>query len=160
MKRVDDKGFTLTELIVSIAIFAIVGVFLAGIFVPQINMFRYSEEKAHAKTVATTIVESISKKVNYGVDFSLSADDATLYFTEVTKTTADEVIIEGNTYGEIIYPNYTERILILFSLDENSTVTVKVTVLSEKKDGEPQKELYSEERKLKSLNSDIDKSKL
>lgn len=153
-------GFTLVELIIALAIFAIVGLLLAYIFVPQVKIYDQAEEKALAKTACTSILDNISQRINYGVSFVISESGDSLNFTEITQANTAEITIDA-AYAEALFPDYKDRITILFSQATDSPLQAKISILPKTiAEGETVEPLYEVERSFKSFNEGIDISAL
>jgi len=92
----NDKGFTLVELIVTIAVLAIIAVVLAGILVTFMRIFLYLPREMKAKTIAHDISElSIEGEPNKpGMRYAASLTNATtttITYISGYPTSADQV---------------------------------------------------------------------
>lgn len=71
MKR-RNKGFTLPEMIMNLAVLAIVAAAVGAVLIICINIFTRNALNSHAAITADGIYELISDKLTYGRDISLS----------------------------------------------------------------------------------------
>lgn len=146
--RKTKKGFTLVELIVAIAIFAIFSAGAAAILVPVLNIYGAAIELSDAQLVASDILGAVQNELAYaqpGKKPQISADGSFIEFdgkypdTRITTSSAG-----GNKAGylyiarnaeEEFQPYYDERyyrndkVEVAFAVHAGSnalTVTVKV----------------------------------
>ena len=88
--RKNKKGFTLVELIVVIAIMAVLAGTVAGVTVSQLNKQTNNTAKSEAQTLASDLY-------NFMIDYKLAAIS-----TENLKSALDEFISENNQTGKIV----------------------------------------------------------
>ena len=98
--RKNKKGFTLVELIVVIAIMAVLAGTIAGVTVSQLNKQTNNTAKAEAQTLASDLY-------NFMIDYKLAGNIS----VENLKTAVDEFVTDNNQGANIK----------VFSLGENVT---------------------------------------
>ena len=89
--RKNKKGFTLVELIVVIAIMAVLAGTVAGVTVSQLNKQTNNTAKSEAQTLASDLY-------NFMIDYKLSGDIS----TTTLKSAVDDFISENNQTGKIV----------------------------------------------------------
>jgi len=89
--RKNKKGFTLVELIVVIAIMAVLAGTIAGVTVSQLNKQTNNTAKSEAQTLASDLY-------NFMIDYKLSGDIS----TTTLKAAVDDFISENNQTGKIV----------------------------------------------------------
>ena len=89
--RKNKKGFTLVELIVVIAIMAVLAGTIAGVTVSQLNKQTNNTAKSEAQTLASDLY-------NFMIDYKLSGDIG----TDTLKKAVDDFISENNQTGKIV----------------------------------------------------------
>ena len=95
--RKNKKGFTLVELIVVIAIMAVLAGTIAGVTVSQLNKQTNNTAKAEAQTLASDLY-------NFMIDYKLSGDIS----TTTLKSAVDDFISENNQTGKIVAAELAE----------------------------------------------------
>ena len=89
--RKNKKGFTLVELIVVIAIMAVLAGTIAGVTVSQLNKQTNNTAKSEAQTLASDLY-------NFMIDYKLSGDIS----TTTLKAAVDDFISENKQTGKIV----------------------------------------------------------
>ena len=126
-KKKNNKGFTLVELVIVIAILAI----LVGILAPQYT--KYVEKSRKASDVAN-MDEMIKAIQVYAVDHALAATGETATTVEITMSNSDAVTITSG-YADALkeyVPNYTK---IKLKSNKWGKATVKATLEIDKDGG-------------------------
>ncbi len=101
------KGFTLIEILITLAITVIVGGFLASYLVPQVNVFHINSRQSNARSACAGIINELQGRLYCGKDFVLNGD--TLTYTHVNENSdhAGEKI-ELEKLGQQLFPNLTK----------------------------------------------------
>lgn len=104
MHHRSNQGFTLIEIIITLAITAIVGVFLATYLGPQIQIFHLNSEQSDARSACVGIINELQNKLAYGKDFVL--EDKTLTYTYVNENSdhPNQTIVLDQL-GQQLFPN-------------------------------------------------------
>jgi len=162
MLRVGKKGFTLMELMITLAISAIVGLFLSTFLGPQIRIYSASDEQEKAKTECAAVMNAVRQDIHDGLSFEAGPAAVTdtdgvdsITFKRVTytapsdsegneKASVTEVETQINSEDEVkkVLPQLSgegRTVSIRFDLtdavDGNTPAVVKVTVTARKNDG-------------------------
>jgi prepilin-type N-terminal cleavage/methylation domain-containing protein len=134
MKNKSKKGFTLVELIVVVALLAIVGVAVISIMTPASNMFTKMQKQAQAKIIASGVMQVIEPQVRFGTNLKIVSAKS-LDSNRYLYTTGGKVYIvkgeTGNTspvdlFGTDFYSGYT--IEMQCKVPDSSPNTVQITV--------------------------------
>ena len=138
------------EVIISLTIVAMAGVFLAGFFTSQLSVYDGAAKKTEAQTVCSTVMNMVEKEVRYGQDFTVT--DNVLTYTLVTE---EEAIpgqqVDGNTIGSQLFPDYEKQgkhIAVSFRFS-GDLLRVVVTI----KDMEHDQELGHSVRTIRCFNA-------
>lgn len=153
MKQFNEKGMTLIEVIISMAIMAIVIIPLTSIFMSTYKINATSQNNMEAKSAAMLIIDSIEQKIRLAkkVEMDISKDlyltnhssrekDVTLIYFEPDSSSSNNTNLIAevrNTSGELVGDKkilvdnnlfYDKTHQIEFSRDGSSCVKVKVNV--------------------------------
>jgi prepilin-type N-terminal cleavage/methylation domain-containing protein len=140
MKRSRTRGgFTLIEIIIAIAISAIVGVFLMTFLTPQIRIYGKMNSQENAKTECAAVMNAIRKNIHDGKNFIYTdgngTDTSKITFLNITGPEGEgtEISFDGNETAKNLYPDLKERkISVAFDLLNanyaNKVVGVTITV--------------------------------
>lgn len=115
MKR-RNKGFTLPEMIMNLAVLAIVAAAVGAVLIICINIFTRSALNARAAITADGIYELISDKLTYGRDISLSNEPSEQPSSVLRISGSD--ILEGDN----------DRLISVFSDEFYGGFTFSVTI--------------------------------
>ena len=120
MKK-NNKGFSLVELIIVIAIMAILAGALAPALIKYIAKSRRSTDVSNAQTIATAVTNALSVEAAYD---AAEAGDYTLSTTKPVAVTSEVV----SQLGSAAYkPKYDKNQSFMFTLSsDKSTFTVTV----------------------------------
>lgn len=144
-------GFTLIELMVSLAITGIVGIFLAGFLGPQLRIYNALARENSAKSACVGTFNAIQQKVEYARDLTPSGD--TLSYTPIFKSGEGTVQqLSGEQLANELFPNIRqngEEFLVGFQLSD-SVLQVTVTV----QDPTSGEALYSLTQHIRCLNEE------
>lgn len=132
-RKKNDRGFTLVEILICLAITAIVGIFLAGFLGPQINIYHALDEQADAKSACNTVFNLVQDNIRNGKDFLLDGD--TLTYTLVTASDAEgSTTLTSSTFDGEVAEGYRGRMKITYDLSAVGSGEVSVTVAVMKDD--------------------------
>ena len=92
--RKNKKGFTLVELIVVIAIMAVLAGTIAGVTVTQLNKQTNSSAQSEADTLVSQL-KTFMVDVKIGTDYPTFADAIAAFATEVSENDADALTLKG-----------------------------------------------------------------
>lgn len=136
-EKINKQGFTLLEIVISLAITAVAGVFLMGFLSPQIRLFNKASDQESAKAACAGAINVIQEKIRNGKDFSLSG--SVLTYTEVTEDgEIGGLSIDGASFGDAQYPNLGQNgmsMSVSFVIKVR-TVEVSVTVTDQSTGGQ------------------------
>lgn len=121
------RGFTLIEILICLAITAIVGVFLAGFLGPQINIYHSMDSQADAKGVCNTVFNLVQDNIRNGRDFSVTGDALSYTMVTVTGAAESKTLTSASFDGEVA-AEYRGKIRITYDLTSADTGSVGVTV--------------------------------
>lgn len=78
----DNRGFTLIEMVVAISIMAVIGLFAASVFTPAVNIYRRTVEQGLSGTLCRTILTVVENNIGYAEEIELrdSAPSDGLYY--------------------------------------------------------------------------------
>lgn len=157
-----NKGFTLVEIMVCLAIIGFTGVYITYYMVAPINLYNVMSEKSSATTACNAIMLSIHKKVRMADEVKITNTDEkgdTLSFLNVEKDGGIADTIDGKTYAKSIYNRESRNITVNFDVEyghkniaSGKTWTVlKVTVKEKTKSGT----IYSITQDIKCANDGL-----
>lgn len=164
--RKSKKGFTLIEILITLAITVIVGGFLASYLVPQIKVFHINSRQSNARSACAGIINELQDRLYCGKDFILNGD--TLTYTHVNENsvhTGEKIELEK--LGQQLFPNLTkDKLSVDIKLDlkwegdpangieafsGRPAILVSLTVLDE--DG---KEFYTQSQAVRCPNWNLE----
>lgn len=127
-KNKKNQGFTLIEILITLAITAIVGIGLATFLTPQLNVYQALNRSSDAKSTCNTVFNLVQSRIRGGKDFVSSGD--TLTFTPVTAagTSETSVTISSSTFDGEVAAEYRGHIRLQFDLADLSSGNIAVTV--------------------------------
>ncbi|MDD4780709.1 MAG: type II secretion system protein [Tissierellia bacterium] len=129
-KYINKKGFTLLELILTIVIMSIGGVFLSSFAVPMISLYGESSKEMEARSMADTIFNKLLNELEFAKEFVIN--DGTESNTQLSYKNPDDSI-NGETFGEQIFPETKFDITISFSFNNiNRILTIKIKIDDER----------------------------
>jgi len=139
------KGFTLLELVLAIAITAVVGIFLAGFLAPQLKIYREENILADARTECSAVFNYIQDRIHDGVSFEpADTQDATeLSFDRITENEPESEVLNGSAdgndpVGKTVFPDLKERVITATfdttKVETDQTILVTITVRKAVKD--------------------------
>ncbi|MEG1972322.1 MAG: type II secretion system protein [Oscillospiraceae bacterium] len=140
IKSKKNKGFTLIEIMVCLAIMGFVGVYITYYMIAPINLYNVMSEKSSATTACNGVMMSIHNKVRMAKVVNIKDD--VLEYSLVTKDgDITEKIIDGKTYSKSIYGDERD-IVVSFKKKEPTVSTatlpyiyLEVTVKEKTKSG-------------------------
>lgn len=137
MKYKSKKAFTLIEMVVVVALVAIVGVAVISIMTPAGNMFAKMQSQAQTKMIASGILQAIEPQVRFGTDLSVlssqsqivSGDDNRYIYIKnnrvYTRKENQSNSSEYDLFGVAFYNNY--NISMDCSVPAPNTVQISIT---------------------------------
>lgn len=128
------------ELVVSLAITGVVGVFLASFLGNQVALYHSLSRQDSARSASIGIFNAVQEQIAHGKDFSVEED--TLTFTLVKKGDVfPGETIDGQRLGDQLFPNLSREGMHAVLSFHPQGKAVLVTVTIEEKEGE--EEIYS-----------------
>lgn len=121
-------GFTLVEILICLAITAVVGIFLAGFLGPQLNIYHSIDSAADAKGVCNTVFNLVQDHIRGGKDFSFEGDTLTYTMVTVSGDAETKTLTSASFDGEVAAEYRGGRIRITYDLSLVSTGNVGVTI--------------------------------
>ena len=123
-----DRGFTLVEILICLAITAIVGIFLAGFLGPQINTYHALDEEANAKSACDTVFNCVQNTIRTGKNFSVEGDE--LHFTQVTEvgSAETETVLRSDSFDGEVSARYRGNITVTYDITDAPGGNIAVTV--------------------------------
>ena len=105
--KLNDKGMTLVEIIVSIALISIVLIFLLNLFINVQANYRFSKLQANYDVLVSDVIKIVSDDIiEYGLEDVKNVDNKSvkLYFhsyrkSDLSKKIVKEIKIENNSDG-------------------------------------------------------------
>ena len=125
-KYINKNGFTLLELILTIVIMSIGGVFLLSFAVPMINLYGESSKEMEARSMADTIFNKLLNELEFAKEFVISDGDEPN--TQLSYKNPNNSI-NGETFGKQVFPATKFNITISFSFNNINrilTITIKI----------------------------------
>ena len=141
------QGFTLIEILVTLALVAMVGVMIAAFVTPQVNVYRATAERTEANTICNSIFNIAAHELRYGKDFSVDQDGDVLTYTAVTADGEAPAELTAAGLTAQAAPGFTGRLDILF-VPAESGISIDVTVYNK-----DDKQIVRTEKIIASLNS-------
>lgn len=127
-------GFTLIEILITLAITAIVGVGLATFLSPQLGVYNAMNDSSDAKSTCNTVFNMVQDEIRDGKGFAVSGD--TLTYSIVTSAGgSDSASISSDSFNGSIAEQYRGRIKLTFGLAAAAQGQVEVTVAVMSADG-------------------------
>lgn len=135
MKNKDKKAFTLIEMIVVMALIAIVGVTVLSVMMSSSNMFNKMQTEGQAKMIASGVMQAIEPQVRFGTNMTivgartgdtnrnLYAENGKVYIVYGEKSTSPV-----DLFGSDFYRGYSVTSLIFTG--SGTTVQISITVQS------------------------------
>ncbi len=124
------RGFTLVEIIISLTIVAIVGVFLAAFVAPQFKIFDGFSAQGRAKNACDAVFNQVQQEIRDGKNFV--TEENSFRFDKVTKNGTISREIDLNDIKGTYYPAYEDMLSLSFIVEYDKKMVV-VTVEAEKK---------------------------
>ncbi len=126
--RSGKKGFTLIELVATLVLVSVVGVFLLSLIAPIFNIYGAASKKIEAQSMTDTIFNELRNKLEFAKDFAVSGDK-----TELAYGLPDDAAvytIAGETFGKSIFPETEFNINITFE-EEDKILVVEIKINDE-----------------------------
>lgn len=94
MANKKKRGFTLVELIVTLTIVGISGIFMVSFLVPQINSYNKFSAATDAKYMCATLFDVLEPELRFGKNFRVENEGELLYdiVEAVAPDTEDEIV--------------------------------------------------------------------
>lgn len=148
MRKKAKRGFTLIELIISLAMLGIIGVFLASFIAPQLKIYQASQEQTRAQAACASVMNLVRKELHYAKDIELSGN--IIRYTLVGKEGEETgKVLDGNTLATSYYSDYAtegKKIVLTFE-QQNSFIQLTCSVLNEE-----DKEIYTATQTIDCVN--------
>jgi prepilin-type N-terminal cleavage/methylation domain-containing protein len=126
----NKNGFTLLEIILTLVIMSIGGVFLVSFALPMISLYGESSKEMEARSMADTIFNTLLNELEFAEEFEINdgnEPDTQLSYKNSFKP------IDGETFGEQIFPETKFNITISFSFNNiNKILTITIKIDDEK----------------------------
>jgi len=99
----DERGFTLSEMLVTIIIMMFVLLALAGIFDASLKVFSFGNNKVEAMESARIGVEKMEREIRQAYNFNSASSQNHLFFTTASPTTA--LTVPPTTRSDLTFGN-------------------------------------------------------
>lgn len=128
MKKMNNKGFSMVELIIVIAIMAILAGALAPTLIKYVNKSRMSSDVSNAQQVASAVQEAYSDPTSNANIGSLSAGSYTIsQISAMGSLGANFTEILGNFDGKVKYTKANDdHLVVVIGTGSTGGLTVKV----------------------------------
>lgn len=143
-KKLNNKGFSLVELIIVIAIMAILSGALAPQLIKYLDKSRKATDVQTAQTIATAVNTALTDEVAYNIAYPATGTTTTISLTTILNDTSPDALekeLQEILGKNTLTPKYKASTYTHFELVFNITdKTFKVVV--SKSDSTDSKELY------------------
>lgn len=151
--KMDNKGFTLVEIIVTLAIFAIVLTVAGTVYFAGNRMYTQTEIKNQEKYIGDTVFNYMRDRLVYAKDVSVyvsGTNPSSVSYSNVFNVTSDKMCFgtnkdPANVLGDSWYGNYKIKYIAKKATDNTLNLTVSVLDTSNN-------EVYSTGSTMKIIN--------